>query len=695
MIWTDISESDEDVDIQGSVAWNESKRFDSIPFVNVTDFLKESTSKMHPGQVLSVSSFNLWDAVAAIEIMDPRTDAGLPVETTETKVDVVNVDQVIVSAAQIIGIIDELMSYEMAWIAGFSLAQTLFTCVLMHAPHDIQSPTLKALILTYSKTVTALTSILDASAYFEDDEFDSRHKVFKTAPEVSNEEVIGNLQEVEDDLIINYRMCKGTNSDNTVPLETFEWAVDEEPLELLNALLARALLSALANFSKRNIPAFKKNVSNAITQLQLCKKSAHMGTPFSALFNPHLNRRQYTGTPPQKPPVTNSQKAFEEMGVMLIQIEKCFNVQQLGGLTDVMSRVQYFSAQKPYPNILVRTIFMFYSPPYFSSTNKSIQQKMTEFLDMAEECVSNFLKVFAYNRALERRNLIKVVLIWESLQGQAEVIDTEIQTLLDPSLKESDPQPYYISSWVYHYKLEMIESYIRQGFELDLFAAYEHPMMLWYLDHVYAMMSYHWTRLKGFVNEEKKLVRGKMAEWKVRDLFRASKQGLTRGLHVMTLLLQRMGVIKTPDPEFYWEEIQFNQRFRKLALLASPLLPSYQEMKKTESNLLIRDEKFYALAMLQTSKAFWEESNSNFDHLESVKPHPFLSVEREIESLKRTVALNLQTVNRLLKKWEICKIARRAFTVSAGFGHLKGVENWEGGRLFRWKVGGFSVVGVQ
>lgn len=110
---------------------------------DITSFLDEATAgkkkKAHTlprqlliwaldfeiGQLVHLQSFTLFDAMSAIEVMNPRMDTGMLVEETSQDFDVSKP----LSPKQTLYIMDNLVTREMAWISGHSLSQTVYTCI--------------------------------------------------------------------------------------------------------------------------------------------------------------------------------------------------------------------------------------------------------------------------------------------------------------------------------------------------------------------------------------------------------------------------------------------------------------------------------------------------------------------------------------------------------------------------------------
>ncbi|KAG1450896.1 hypothetical protein G6F56_008225 [Rhizopus delemar] len=95
---------------------------------DITQFLDEATNDFQVGQLLNLKSFTLFEAMSAIEIMDPRMDTGVPVEATEKNIDISKR----LSPEETLGVMDSLVTREIAWLSGHSLSQTVYTCIYFH-----------------------------------------------------------------------------------------------------------------------------------------------------------------------------------------------------------------------------------------------------------------------------------------------------------------------------------------------------------------------------------------------------------------------------------------------------------------------------------------------------------------------------------------------------------------------------------
>ncbi|RCH84548.1 hypothetical protein CU098_000842, partial [Rhizopus stolonifer] len=108
---------------------------------DITAFLDKATQDFEVGQLVHLQSFTLFDAMSAIEIMDPRMDTGMAVAEPYRAFDITQQ----FSAEQILSIMDKLVTREMAWISGHSLSQTVYTCIYFHhiqSLNEFSMPTL-------------------------------------------------------------------------------------------------------------------------------------------------------------------------------------------------------------------------------------------------------------------------------------------------------------------------------------------------------------------------------------------------------------------------------------------------------------------------------------------------------------------------------------------------------------------------
>ena len=103
------------------------------------------------GELMHHELFGLYEAMSAIEMMEPKMDAGICYNkksevplTFETAVEGGQLELISIAYNELIGIMDGIYSCLVSWLEGHSLAQTVFTCLYMHKPNLIEDRTLKS-----------------------------------------------------------------------------------------------------------------------------------------------------------------------------------------------------------------------------------------------------------------------------------------------------------------------------------------------------------------------------------------------------------------------------------------------------------------------------------------------------------------------------------------------------------------------
>jgi hypothetical protein len=137
---------------------------------DVTDFMEDTASGMLVGQMIHGDDFSLREAMSALELMDPKMDAGCTKEKSITLPEAFESVPSQLTDAQTISVMDELVACEASWHAGQSIGHSLFTCLYMQKPDLAPSQILRVYIHLLLKTCqTVRQVILDADVYEEED----------------------------------------------------------------------------------------------------------------------------------------------------------------------------------------------------------------------------------------------------------------------------------------------------------------------------------------------------------------------------------------------------------------------------------------------------------------------------------------------------------------------------------------------
>ncbi|KAG0279164.1 hypothetical protein BGZ95_002078 [Linnemannia exigua] len=151
-----------------------------------------------------------------------------------------------------------------------------------------------------------------------------------------------------------------------------------------------------------------------------------------------------------------------------------------------------------------------------SSFKLRIQTSVVMFVEKATKPFVDTLQIMGQNTSRQRRNLRKIVQLWESLQEEAEIFDADVHTVLEEirneqkatksAMEEEEVQepaaPFYFVSWVYHMKLWVMEWLLLLGSELELYSSFEYSMVYAYVDSVLGSHAQHLQRIRSIVEAE-------------------------------------------------------------------------------------------------------------------------------------------------------------------------------------------------
>ncbi|KAI9011283.1 Mak10 subunit, NatC N-terminal acetyltransferase-domain-containing protein [Gaertneriomyces semiglobifer] len=585
---------------------------------DITDFFVEATTELDYGQLIHVDDFNLWDAMSCIEMMDPKMDAGMdiPPEERGDKIPVSGIKDQTFSAADIIGIIDQLCALEATWISGYLLSQTLFTCVYLHQPYHVRNSLLQAYIFVTLKTADLVHKEIMKGRVADEEDFISDNMRYSLAEEMTEHEALASMLQAENTLAADLRRLKGKGM-HARELPEIEMSYPEGREQVyIEALLARlrfrrAFYTTIASISRHNLPHARKSLAHASTQIALVKNSLDLSVDVSSSFDVHLTRKHQA---PPKPiaSMTRVQAVsfFEET---LKHIQQICTTSAIEKADTLLKFLAMFAEDSP--NVLSRSLMYttilrdgrvggriplreyvrdsivdFTATDVFDSTDTHTTQLCTTFLHTATDSITSLLTLFAYNRPRQHRRAAKLVYEFESLQQQAEAIDLELQAQLEPSDEYNSDEPpnpldapFPFSSWVYHHKLRLLTHYLLLGYELDLYSPHEHLQVIYHLEYLFEIQTQHLQRTRDarrkFGSPRKNIQHSdnSLEEWLQTT---QAHQLLFRGLFYMAKVARRNGLVPLPTSKeqdgVFNEESQYKHRFRLFGSLASPEILTYQ-----------------------------------------------------------------------------------------------------------------------
>uniref|UniRef100_A0AAY4BH57 N-alpha-acetyltransferase 35, NatC auxiliary subunit n=1 Tax=Denticeps clupeoides TaxID=299321 RepID=A0AAY4BH57_9TELE len=512
-------------------------------WVDITQDFKGACRELKLGELLHDKLFGLFEAMSAIEMMDPKMDAGMIGNQVNRKV--LNFEQAVkdgairvqdLSLPELIGIMDTCFCCVITWLEGHSLAQTVFTCLYVHNPDLILDPVLKAFALGVLKVCDIAREKVNKAAVFEEtgcrvlqEDFQAMTYGFKMANNVTDLRVTGMLKDVEDEL---QRRVKSTRSRQG---EHREPEVEQEHQQCLAVFsrvkFTRLLLTALICFTKKEMSAVseaQKLMSQAADLLPAIHSTIHHGNqpnndtskgdhPIMMGFEPLVNQRLLPPTFPRYAKIMKREEMVEYFSKLIQRIKTVSDIINTTNLHGILDFFCEFSEQSPcvLSRSLLQTTFLidnkkvfgthlmqdlikdalrsFVSPPVLSSkcslyNNHQAKDYIDSFLSHCSRPFCSLVQIHGHNRARQRDKLGHILEEFATLQDEAEKVDAALHSLL----MKAEPGRQHLAclgTWVLYHSLRIMVLYLLSGFELELYSTHEYYYIYWYLsEFLYAWL---------------------------------------------------------------------------------------------------------------------------------------------------------------------------------------------------------------
>ncbi|GBG79261.1 hypothetical protein CBR_g29413 [Chara braunii] len=136
--------------------------------------LRQACGDMDVGQLIHGENFSLFEAMSALEIMDPKMDAGMATGGYKTVEEAMTHGeaQIELTIPQLLDVMDYVLACEATWHNGHSLAQTVFTCLYLHKPErTVSNPLLHAYCRAVRATCVLLRNWVCRAGIPEEEDF--------------------------------------------------------------------------------------------------------------------------------------------------------------------------------------------------------------------------------------------------------------------------------------------------------------------------------------------------------------------------------------------------------------------------------------------------------------------------------------------------------------------------------------------
>ncbi|KAM3967716.1 LOW QUALITY PROTEIN: N-alpha-acetyltransferase 35 [Aphomia sociella] len=523
-----------------------------------TDFFKH-IQDLQLGELLHDGHlFGLFEAMSAIEMMDPKMDAGMLCNRGNPKPP--NFQQAVAAGklkiddlepSELIGIIDATMACIVSWLEGHSLAQTVFTNLYLHQPHSIINKTLKAYCIAVYKLLDCIRECINKAQVFEEEDFQPMGYAYRLGSNPQS----GNSYDAS--LEVSEQKCIAMLREQEEELNKKARSAEDEVNSIWSALAARIRFTrmfyqALLLITKRD----SQSGADCVALLNGCSemmkviiKTAGKGTqpvensdsPNPMGFEPMINQRLL---PPTFPRYTRIKPRLEALQYFDEQVARLRHAWKITSCTNFHTALDFFmefsrqracilsrsalqllylspspaSAAAPvapapprphhaFVEILRESVRSFVNPPALTTKSPMMATPQTrEFVEnFLSRCVRPFavlLQVCGHNRARQRDKFALLLDDFATLQDEAECVDAAVSGALGAAAGAGAGPRTYFGTWVLYHVLRVMIAYLLSGLELELYSVHEYHYIFWYLyEFLYGWLVSALGRAETLANE--------------------------------------------------------------------------------------------------------------------------------------------------------------------------------------------------
>ena len=483
------------------------------------------------GELLHDDMFGLFEAMSAIEMMDPKMDAGMLCNRASsvpvTWEDALERGDLSVSGLagwleprDLSLVVDQSLACLVTWLEGHSLAQTVMTNLYLHHPDRLQCLVLRAIAIAFLKLVDVIKDIISKAGVFEEEDFQPHSYGFRLGQEVTEQRCLAGLREGEELLGKDIRRTRGKEGE------------EEEHRDLValqvRLKFLRLFLSSLAAVHRGDTSEATRLISqteDVLPALTSSSSSHHQGGVKG--FEPLVNQRLLPPTFPKYAEIVGRSEALDYIETLVTRINSVTTVTNINSFNVTLEFFHAFSASSPC--VLSRSVLQCLYTPLHSTM--SPRQGISpaggppippSFSDILRESCKNFMappclmppprlspgqpgsplhnlqvklcldtffsqccrpfgllvQTTGHNRARQRDKICLVLEEFCGLQEEADRLDNMLNSL---GAVVGQQHNLYIGTWLLYHVLKLMIRYILSGLELELYSVHEWAMMWWYL----------------------------------------------------------------------------------------------------------------------------------------------------------------------------------------------------------------------
>jgi len=509
----------------------------------VTPGFLAACSTLKLGELCHDDTFGLFEAMSAIEMMDPKMDAGMvcnranatpmtwdsAVEKKEIVLDGISGD---LSPEDAVLMIDQTLACFVTWLEGHSLAQTVLTNLYLHHVDKIQCGVLKSVSVVALKLVELVKDIIGKASVFEEEDFQPLTYGFKLCQDVSEHRCVAGLKEAEEVLAREIRRTKVREGIERSSLDEKD-NIDYTSLHARVKFL-RLFFCGLNSLYRGDSGEGSRLIGNCLEILNIIRAGYADETQEEKRvkgFEPLANQRLLPPTFPRYTEIVKRSEAVKYLEQLVSRLSTVTAVTNIPSFHNMLDFFQSFSATSPcvlsrsvlqllytplhspptrqlmgsppagpplppgFPELLRDSCKSFMAPPCLLPAPRVVpgapqsplhSQQVRMCLDtFFSQCCRPFgllLQATGHNRARQRDKISQVLEEFSSVQEEADRLDNMLNTLsLSGEGASGKPHSLFLGTWLLYHVLKLMVRYTLSGFELELYSVHEWAMVFWYL----------------------------------------------------------------------------------------------------------------------------------------------------------------------------------------------------------------------
>ncbi|KAH8254518.1 hypothetical protein KR032_010600, partial [Drosophila birchii] len=497
-------------------------------WVDVTKEFHDACTELQPGELAQDMLFGLFEAMSAIEIMDPKMDVGmgfdkqdLPPPSFEAAIATGAIKLEDLTPAELIGTFDALFACIVSWLEGNSMDQVLFTCLYLHAPSQIKDRALRVFCTAVRNLIVVIKNIIYVAAVNEEEDFQLYgNPALLAAEKAQPAAVYSALKDVEDEVV---RRCKKLTA-------TEDWMAVVNRLRFMRNLfqvIYQVEQMPNADTSDETINEIHKNLKVAMELLPLIRKTMDRGiqpekgseAPNPMGFSPRIHDRSQPPAFPRSIKIRDRPASYQFLEEMISRFKYACKVVKHKDYYSALnffieyskksgqcilsrsvlqslfsSNIRMVHGKLPMKQFLRHSVQIFNSPPVLNAkhpvaADPKVQQNLENFF---RYCINmntftQFIRICGFNRARQRDKLARLIENFDTIQVDAARLDSLMNQLANERAMEGNESmatalkhSTHFSTWVLYNCFRAMLIFLMSGFELELYAVHEFLYIYWY-----------------------------------------------------------------------------------------------------------------------------------------------------------------------------------------------------------------------